>query len=66
MVAVDNTQLLCIKRDDLIALCEQDYELGYLLMRNIAADMAAKIRGADLMVREQLMWRSSRPGERTS
>lgn len=56
-VAADSTQLLMIRRDDLIALCEQDYELGYLVMRNIAADMAFKIRGADLMVREQLLWR---------
>jgi CRP-like cAMP-binding protein len=60
-VAVDGTALLVIGRDELIALCEQDYELGYLLMRNIAADMAFKIRGADLMVREQLLWQ---PGSR--
>ena len=63
-VAVDNTHLLVIKREDLIALCEQDHELGYLLMRNIAADMAFKIRGADLMVREQLLSRSGDPGRR--
>lgn len=59
-VAEDNTQLLVIKRNDLLALCEQDYQLGYLLMRNIAAEMAFKIRGTDLIVREQLLWR---PGE---
>jgi len=58
-VAQNNTTLLIIKRDDLIALCEQDYELGYLLMRNIAADLSFKIRGTDLMVREQLLWRPS-------
>ena len=56
-VAQDHTELLVIRRDDLIALCEQDYKLGYTLMRNIATDMAFKIRGADLMVREQLLWR---------
>jgi len=59
-VAAGNALLLVIKREDLVSLCEQDYELGYLIMRNIAADMAFKIRGADLMVREQLLWR---PGE---
>ena len=57
-VAVDGTQLLVIQRSDLIALCERDYEFGYMLMRNIAADMAFKIRGSDLMVREQLLWRA--------
>ena len=32
--------------------------MGYLVMRNIAADLAFKIRSTDLMVREQAMWRS--------
>ena len=59
-VSVDGTRLLELKRDDLIALCQQDYEFGYLLMRNIAADMAFKIRGADLMVREHLVWEADR------
>jgi CRP-like cAMP-binding protein len=57
VVAADETRLLVIRRRDLIALCEADHELGYLLMRNIAADIAFKIRGADLMVREQLLWK---------
>ena len=56
-VAEDNTVLLTMRRDDLIRLCEQDYELGYLIMRNIAADLAFKIRSTDLMVREQSLWR---------
>ncbi len=56
-VATNKAQLLVIKRADLVALCEQDYKLGYLLMRNIAAEMAFKIRGTDLIVREQLLWR---------
>jgi CRP-like cAMP-binding protein len=60
-VAVDDTRLLVIKRDDLFALCERDYELGYLIMRNIAEDMAYKIRGTDLMVREQLLWQPGPP-----
>lgn len=60
-VAEPDTRLLAIRRDDLIALCEADYEFGYMLMRNIAEDMAFKIRGTDLMVREQLLWRPSIP-----
>jgi len=62
-VSMDGTRLLQLKRDDLIALCKQDYEFGYLLMRNIAADMAFKIRGADLMVREHLVWEAGRTTE---
>ncbi len=32
-------------------------ELGYRVMRNLAADLAFKIRGTDLLIREQLLWR---------
>ena len=56
-VTTSKAQLFVIRRDDLISLCEQDYKLGYLIMRNIAAEMAFKIRGTDLIVREQLLWR---------
>ncbi|HJW82951.1 MAG TPA: cyclic nucleotide-binding domain-containing protein [Anaerolineae bacterium] len=49
--------LLKIPRDKLIRLCESYPELGYRLMRNMAADLAFKIRGSDLAIREQLLWR---------
>jgi CRP/FNR family cyclic AMP-dependent transcriptional regulator len=56
--AAPGTHLLAIKRDDLIELCRQDFEMGYLVMRNMAGDLAFKIRQTDLMVREQLLWGS--------
>ncbi len=55
--AAKRTRLLAIGRDDLGRLCKEDYQLGYLLMRNIAADLAFKIRNTDFMVREQLLWK---------
>lgn len=61
--ATNNTSLLIINRDDLIALCDQDFQMGYVLMRNIAADLSFKIRSADLMIRAQLLWRPSRGDE---
>ena len=51
------TQLLVISRDRLVKMCNAYPDLGYRLMRNIAADLAFKIRGTDLMIREQLLWR---------
>jgi CRP-like cAMP-binding protein len=51
------TRLLIIPREKLIDLLEQEPELGYRVMRNVAADLAFKIRGTDLMIREQLLWR---------
>ncbi len=54
--AAPGTHVLAIQRDDLIELCHQDFEMGYLVMRNMAGDLAFKIRQTDLMVREQLLW----------
>lgn len=51
------TTLLKIPRDKFVALCETYPELGYRVMRNMAADLAFKIRGSDLAIREQLLWR---------
>ncbi len=60
--ASDDTQLQAIRREDLTKLCEEDTYMGYVLMRNVASDLAFKIRNADLMLREQLLW-ASRPQE---
>ncbi|MBN1259462.1 MAG: cyclic nucleotide-binding domain-containing protein [Anaerolineae bacterium] len=54
--ASKETQLFSIRRADLLQLCESDFELGYHLMRNIASELAFKIRNTDLMLRAQLLW----------
>ncbi len=59
--AVPSTQLLVIARDDLVRMCDNDFEMGYILMRNVASDLALKIRQTDLMVREQLLWTPRKP-----
>lgn len=52
----DNTQLLRIPRDRLMLLCDSYPELGYKIMKNLAADLALKIRTTDLTIRQyQLM-----------
>lgn len=51
-----DTRLLVIPRDKLMLLCDTYPQLGYRLMRNLAADLAMKIRHTDLQVREQLTW----------
>ncbi len=50
----DACELLVIKRDEFVKLIESDYEMGYIVMRNFAADLALKIRQTNLMVRESL------------
>jgi CRP-like cAMP-binding protein len=55
-VSEDNTYLLKISRERLMMLCDNYPELGYKLMKNLAADLAFKIRNTDLTVRQlQLM-----------
>jgi len=49
-------RLLIIPREKLIMLCETYPQLGYRLMYNLAADLAMKIRNADLRVREKLLY----------
>lgn len=51
----DDTMLLRIRRDHLIALSETYPLLGYRLMRNLAIDLAAKIRTTDWLVRHYQM-----------
>ncbi len=53
-----NTRVLIIPRDKLMLLCETYPQLGYRLMRNLAADLAMKIRHTDLQIRTQLTWAS--------
>ncbi|MFQ5409928.1 MAG: cyclic nucleotide-binding domain-containing protein [Anaerolineales bacterium] len=54
--AHNNTHLLIIPRDKLMLLCETYPQLGYRLMRNLAADLALKIRNTDLQIREELLY----------
>ena len=55
-----NTRLVVIPRAKLMLLCDTYPQLGYRLMRNLAADLSMKIRNTDLQVREHLIWASHR------
>jgi len=50
------TRVLIIPRDKLMMMCDAYPQMGYRLMRNLAADLAMKIRNTDLKVREYLTW----------
>jgi CRP-like cAMP-binding protein len=58
--SANNTLLLVIPRDKLIMMCDTYPQLGYRLMRNLAADLALKIRSTDLRIREELLYGSRR------
>ncbi len=56
--AQNNTRLLILPKNKLLEICEADPRLGYRLMRNLAADLAFKIRNADLLLRDEILYRS--------
>ena len=55
-IAHDNTRLLIIPSDKLMAVCEEQPDFGYRLMLNLAADLALKIRSTGLLIREELLY----------
>ena len=57
--AQQDTRLIILPREKLMLLCDTYPQLGYRLMRNLAADLAMKIRHTDLQVREHLTWNRS-------
>jgi CRP/FNR family transcriptional regulator, cyclic AMP receptor protein len=54
--AYDGTKLLIIPREELMHLCQTFPQMGYRLMRNLAADLAMKIRNADIQLRSYLTY----------
>jgi CRP-like cAMP-binding protein len=44
-----------IDRSQFLELLEADFQMGYIVMRNFAADLSLKIRQTNMMVRESLM-----------
>ncbi len=58
--AENNTTVLVIPRDKLMKLCDAYPQLGYILMRNLAADLAMKIRNTNLRMREEEFTRTQK------
>jgi CRP-like cAMP-binding protein len=54
-----DTHLIIVPRDQLMNQIAQDPGFGYILMRNLAADLALKIRNSSLMIREKLLYSPS-------
>jgi CRP-like cAMP-binding protein len=47
----EKTVVQVIQRDDFKRLCDENYHLGYIVMRNIAADLSFKLRHQHLASR---------------
>lgn len=55
-----DTEVLRLPRERLILLCDTYPELGYKIMRSLAADLALKIRNTDLTIRQYQLMLSER------
>lgn len=44
----DGAHLYVIQRDDFYRLCAENYHIGYIVMRNLATDIAFKLRHRNL------------------
>jgi CRP-like cAMP-binding protein len=51
-----DTRLFLIPRERFLMLCETYPQLGYRIMSNLAADLATKIRNADMKIKDRLLY----------
>lgn len=49
----DDTVLHIIPRQDFLSLCEDDRQIGYQVMRNIASDLSFKLRHRNLRLKQE-------------
>ena len=58
----DDTLVIRLPREKLMQLCEEDKELGYQIMKSLAADLAHKMRNTGLTLRQyQIMLTGDSP-----
>lgn len=55
MAAQDGTKVLIIPESKFTELCRDDFQLGFIVMRNIAGNLSFKLRQTDLMMRQEIL-----------
>lgn len=65
VTCVDPCTLLVIKERDFAALCERNPRIGYRVMRNMASDLAYKLRSSNLLLRGNIRWQQGELGRRS-
>ena len=61
--AVDPTTLIVMHEQDFRQLCESDPRIGYVVIRNLAQDLAFKLRSSNLLLRGQIRWQHDELGK---
>jgi CRP-like cAMP-binding protein len=61
-VAAEPVTLIVIDDGDFRNLCESNPRIGYTVMRNLAQDLAYKLRSSNLLLRGDIRWQSGELG----
>ncbi|HMQ35383.1 MAG TPA: cyclic nucleotide-binding domain-containing protein [Chloroflexaceae bacterium] len=62
VTCVDPCTLLVIRERDFAAVCERSPRIGYRVMRNMASDLAYKLRSSNLLLRGNIRWQQGELG----
>ncbi len=57
VVSVEPCVLLVITEHDFASLCDSNPRIGYLVLRNLACDLAYKLRSSNLLLRGNIRWK---------
>jgi CRP/FNR family cyclic AMP-dependent transcriptional regulator len=63
---MDPCTLIVIKERDFAALCDRSPRIGYRVMRNMASDLAYKLRSSNLLLRGNIRWQQGELGKRST
>lgn len=64
VVAADPTTLIVMSEPDFRQLCESNPRIGYCVIRNLAQDLAYKLRSSNLLLRGNIRWQGGELGRR--
>jgi CRP/FNR family transcriptional regulator, cyclic AMP receptor protein len=64
VVAAEQTTLIVIREPEFRALCEAAPRIGYVVMHNLAQDLAYKLNSSNLLLRGNIRWRGDELGKR--
>ncbi|KAB8140477.1 cyclic nucleotide-binding domain-containing protein [Chloroflexia bacterium SDU3-3] len=62
ITASEPTTLIVLGDQDFSRLCESSPRIGYLVMRNLAQDLAFKLRSSNLLLRGNIRWQRGELG----
>ena len=62
ITTAEPTTFIVIRQSDFHMLCDTSPRIGYIVMRNLAQDLAYKLRSSNLLLRGDIRWQSGELG----